>query len=78
MSGQRALLRAVDKGAVTLAEGGNRKSSRLLWQQIQQSATDDWFRNEADRRLKQLDAMDQIDLLTKVVTAFSAVSLLFA
>ena len=58
--------------AVTLAEGGNRKSSRLLWQQIQQSATDDWFRNEADRRLKQLDAMDQIDLLTKVVTAFSA------
>jgi hypothetical protein len=57
--------------AVTLAEGGNRRSSRLLWQQIQQSATDDWFRNEADRRLKQLDAMDQIDLLTKVVTAFS-------
>ena len=58
--------------AVTLAEGGNRKSSRLLWQQIQQSAADDWFRNEADRRLKQLDAMDQIDLLTKVVTAFTA------
>jgi len=58
--------------AVTLAEGGNRKSSRLMWQQIQQTAQDDWFRGEADRRLKQLDAMDQIDLLTKVVAAFAA------
>lgn len=58
--------------AVTLAEGGNRKSSRLMWQQIEQTAQDDWFRGEADRRLKQLDAMDQIDLLTKVVAAFAA------
>ena len=57
--------------AVTLAEGGNRKSSRLLWQQIQQTATDDWFLREANRRLKQLDAMDQIELLQKVVAAFS-------
>ena len=58
--------------AVTLAEGGNRKSSRLLWQGIQKSATDDWFQREADRRLKQLDAMDQIELLQKVVEAFTA------
>ena len=57
--------------AVTLAEGGNRQSSRLLWQQIQQTATDDWFLGEAKRRLKQLDAMDQIELLQKVVAAFS-------
>ena len=57
--------------AVTLAEGGNRKSSRLLWQQIQQTATDDWFQGEAARRLKQLDAMDQIELLQKVVAAFT-------
>jgi tetratricopeptide (TPR) repeat protein len=57
--------------AVTLAEGGNRKSSRLLWQQIQQTATDDWFLGEAQRRLKQLDAMDQIELLQKVVAAFT-------
>lgn len=58
--------------AVTLAEGGNRKASRLLWRQIQEGAADDWFRNEADRRLKQLDAMDQIDLLQNVVAAFIA------
>ena len=57
--------------AVTLAEGGNRKSSRLLWQQIQQTATDDWFLGEATRRLKQLDAMDQIELLQKIVAAFT-------
>jgi hypothetical protein len=56
--------------AVTLAEGGNRQSSRLMWRQIQQTATDDWFLGEASRRLKQLDAMDQIELLQTVVAAF--------
>jgi hypothetical protein len=58
--------------AVTLAEGGNRNASRTLWRQIQQTATDDWFQRESDRRLKQLDAMDQLELLQKVVTAFTA------
>jgi len=58
--------------AVTLAEGGNRKASRLMWQQIQQTAADEWFRNEAARRLKQLDAMDQLETLTRVVATFTA------
>jgi hypothetical protein len=58
--------------AVTLAEGGNRKASRLLWSQIRQSATDDWFRAESERRLQQLDAMDQLDQLRTVVAAFAA------
>jgi hypothetical protein len=58
--------------AVTLAEGGNRKASRLLWGQIRESATDDWFRAESERRLKQLDAMDQLDRLQQVVAAFTA------
>lgn len=57
--------------AVTLAEGGNRQSSRLMWRQIQQTATDDWFQHESQRRLKQLDAMDQIELLQNVVKAFT-------
>jgi tetratricopeptide (TPR) repeat protein len=56
--------------AVTLAEGGNRKGSRLMWQQILQSAADDWFKAEAKRRLQQLDAMDQLDALRGVVSAF--------
>jgi hypothetical protein len=58
--------------AVTLAEGGNRKASRLMWQQILQTASDDWFRNEASRRLKQLDAMDQRDALEQAVAAFAS------
>lgn len=58
--------------AVTLAEGGNRKASRLIWRQILQTATDDWFQREAERRLKQLDAMDQIERLQRVVEAFTA------
>jgi hypothetical protein len=58
--------------AVTLAEGGNRQSSRLLWTQIQQTATDDWFKRESNRRLQQLDAMDRRDLLQQTVAAFTA------
>lgn len=44
--------------ATTLAEGGDRRSSRLMWESIRQSAEIDWLRREADRRLMQLDAMD--------------------
>ena len=56
--------------ATTLAEGGDRESSRLLWQQVARDAEDEWFRNEAGRRLRQLDAMDQLDALQEVVSAF--------
>ena len=56
--------------AVTLAEGGRRESSRLLWRQIAQDAEDEWFRAEAARRLQQLDAMDQLDALQEAVSAF--------
>jgi len=56
--------------ATTLAEGGNRQSSRLLWQQIARSAEDERFRNEALRRLRQLDAMDQLDRLRAIAALF--------
>lgn len=56
--------------ATTLAEGGRRESSRLLWQQVARDAEDEWFRNEAGRRLRQLDAMDQLDVLQEAVSAF--------
>ena len=58
--------------ATTLAEGGNRESSRLLWRQIAQSMETEGLRNEAQRRLQQLDAMDQLDRLRAVVEAFRA------
>jgi hypothetical protein len=47
--------------ATTLAQGGDRQSSRLIWQSLQQSADNDWLRNEAGRRLMQLDAADFVD-----------------
>lgn len=53
--------------ATTLAEGGDRASSRELWTSIRESAEIDWLRNEADRRLMQLDAADFIDALQKDV-----------
>ena len=56
--------------AVTLAEGGDRKSSRTLWMAIRQSAAEnDWLKNEADRRLQQLDAMDLIEAVQRAVDA---------
>ena len=57
--------------AVTLAEGGRRDSSRALWEELARSEFD-WFRNEAQRRLQQLDAMDQIDQLQAAADAFEA------
>lgn len=56
--------------ATTLAQGGSRESSRLLWRQLAASTTDEWFRNEARRRLQQLDAMDQLDQLRAAIAAF--------
>ena len=47
--------------ATTLAEGGDRRSSRTMWQAIRESADNDWLRNDADRRLMQLDAADFIE-----------------
>jgi hypothetical protein len=55
--------------ATTLAEGGDRRSSRQMWEAIHQTAEIDWLRNEAERRLLQLTALDQIDQLQLTVDA---------
>lgn len=47
--------------ATTLAEGGDRQSSRTMWEAIRASAEIDWLRNDAERRLSQLEAADWID-----------------
>lgn len=47
--------------ATTLAEGGDRQSSRTMWEAIRESAEIEWLRNDAERRLMQLDAADFID-----------------
>ncbi len=58
--------------AVTLAQGGDRRSSRTLWESLRESADNEWLRNNATFRLAQLDALDAIDQLTAVAAAFRA------
>jgi hypothetical protein len=53
--------------AVTLAEGGDRQASRLMWQSISDSAEIDWLKNEAERRLAQLRALEDIENLQAAV-----------
>lgn len=55
--------------ATTLAQGGDRQSSRLLWMQMANSDVE-WLRNDAQWRLDQLTAMDQIDDLNRRIQAF--------
>jgi tetratricopeptide (TPR) repeat protein len=58
--------------ATTLAQGGDRASSRFLWQQIARSSDEDWLKAEAERRLVQLDAMDEIDWLNARIRPYAA------
>jgi tetratricopeptide (TPR) repeat protein len=44
--------------AVTLATGGDIKSSRLLWQNILETSEQPWLRTTAQQRLRQLDAAE--------------------
>lgn len=56
--------------ANTLAAGGSRESSRMLWRQLYDSADSDWIRTEATRRLTQLQALDDIDQLIAAARRF--------
>jgi hypothetical protein len=53
--------------ATTLAQGGDRQSSRAIWEAIAQSSDNDWLRGEAERRLAQLQGLDVIDALQRAV-----------
>jgi hypothetical protein len=55
--------------ATTLAQGGDRQSSRVMWEAIRESAENDWLRSDAERHLLQLSALDQIDDLQKKIDA---------
>jgi tetratricopeptide (TPR) repeat protein len=50
--------------ATTLAAGGDLRHSRFLWQMLRDTADNDWLRNDAARRLRQLDAMERIEVLS--------------
>jgi hypothetical protein len=56
--------------ATTLAEGGDRRSSRQMWRQLYETSDDDWVRNNAQLKLQQLQALDEIDALAEMVARF--------
>ena len=55
--------------ATTMVGGGNRESSRLLWQQMLASDME-YLRTQAQHRLMQLDTLDTIDRLTPLLQRF--------
>jgi tetratricopeptide (TPR) repeat protein len=57
--------------ASVLAEGGDRQSSRQLWQQLYETTDDAWVRNNAHLKLSQLQALDEMDALALVVRRFT-------
>ena len=56
--------------ATTLAQGGDRQSSRQLWRQLGDSDIE-WLKSTAKHRLTQLDAMDMVDELNRAVQRFT-------
>jgi len=57
--------------AVMFSTGGDRRTSRALWQQLRETADNEWLRNNAAWRLAQLDALDQIDQLETIVRTWA-------
>jgi hypothetical protein len=53
--------------AVVLNRGGDRGSSRMLWQQMLETTDNDYVREKAALSLRQLDALDLIDQLHLIV-----------
>jgi len=58
--------------AVMLTRGGDRQASRAMWTQIGQNDESDWVKRMARLRLGQLDALDQIDMLARIVSNYTA------
>jgi tetratricopeptide (TPR) repeat protein len=52
--------------ATTLAQGGDREASRMLWRALAES-DNEWLRKDAARRLQQLAALDEVDRLQRIV-----------
>jgi len=58
--------------ATTLAKGGQRVASRMLWTEMLASAADERARDAAATKLRQLDALEQIELLQARVDQHAA------
>lgn len=57
--------------AATLAQGGQRAASRLLWQQLRQTSENDFIKASAERRLVQLDVLDFIDRVAPLLQKYA-------
>ena len=57
--------------ATTLAQGGDRQSSRFLWRQILESNDAAWLKRNAERSLMQLDALDVLDEINRALGRFT-------
>jgi hypothetical protein len=57
--------------AATLAQGGDRRASKMMWTEILQTAELDWMRKDAERRLLQLQALDLVDALQRIVDEYA-------
>ncbi|MCX6542941.1 MAG: hypothetical protein NTV05_00845 [Acidobacteria bacterium] len=60
--------------ATTLAQGGDRRSSRVLWMQLYETAENDWVRTTSRLRLAQLDALDEMDQLAVRVARYQQIA----
>ncbi|MEI6668400.1 MAG: hypothetical protein WCP29_09615 [Acidobacteriota bacterium] len=56
--------------ATTLAQGGDRQSSRVMWRQLYETADDQWVKSNSRLKLAQLDALDEIDRLAAQVARY--------
>ena len=59
--------------ATTRTRGGDRQTARRLWSELVAGAgaEEAWLRREGERRLRQLDALDQIDELQRRVKLYA-------
>ncbi len=62
----------VPMAALTTAQGGDRGTSRQLWHQALATADSDWMREAARYKLAQLDVLDEIDAVQRIVDAYTA------
>jgi tetratricopeptide (TPR) repeat protein len=56
--------------AVTLTQGGRRESSRRLWEEVLANADVGWLERTARQRLRQLDALDRMEALDRILADY--------
>jgi hypothetical protein len=60
--------------ATTLVQGGDRRSSRVLWTQLGETTDDEWVQTNVRLKIAQLDALDEIDRLVVTVTQYQQIA----